>query len=511
MRLIGGIGRVNDGCRRVRSWCARHRFGLSAIALALLFAPLAPEAFARVGGGQSYSGGGSGGSGSGSGGGTFELLYYLLRMLFWLTINYPLIGIPVDVLLIWLFIKWRTGSSSSEPLVLTTSTPAIRSHRLDAIRRYDPNFSEITFSDFCYSLYARMHEARGAGNLERYAPYASDAARTALVTRNLPRPREVRGIVIGSFTIIDAQVDTPLMTVSAQYGSNVTEVDDAGAESSWYLRERWVFERQRDILSPPPAKARAEHCPRCGAPLQTGTDGSCQHCGVKIESGAFQWYVRSITLLAREARGPLLTSNVPEEGTNLPTRYQPQFADVSKQFEAANPDFQWDAFEARVRLIGTELQTAWSARDWERVRPFETDTLFQMHRFWIDAYKRQQLRNVVDEYSVTAVKPVQILSDAFYESITVRLWAQGRDYTTDEKHAVVAGSRQDVRKWTEYWTLIRSRAAHASPGSTISCPNCGASVVAGPTGVCSHCGGKLTTGEFDWVLSRIEQDEAYAG
>jgi hypothetical protein len=30
-------------------------------------------------------------------------------------------------------------------------------------------------------------------------------------------------------------------------------------------------------------------------------------------------------------------------------------------------------------------------------------------------------------------------------------------------------------------------------------------------GVCEYCGSKLTTGEFDWVVSRIEQDDAYGG
>jgi hypothetical protein len=30
-------------------------------------------------------------------------------------------------------------------------------------------------------------------------------------------------------------------------------------------------------------------------------------------------------------------------------------------------------------------------------------------------------------------------------------------------------------------------------------------------GSCEHCNAKVTSGEFDWVLSRIEQDEAYAG
>jgi hypothetical protein len=30
-------------------------------------------------------------------------------------------------------------------------------------------------------------------------------------------------------------------------------------------------------------------------------------------------------------------------------------------------------------------------------------------------------------------------------------------------------------------------------------------------GACEYCGAHLTRGEFDWVLSKIEQDEAYTG
>jgi len=30
-------------------------------------------------------------------------------------------------------------------------------------------------------------------------------------------------------------------------------------------------------------------------------------------------------------------------------------------------------------------------------------------------------------------------------------------------------------------------------------------------GYCEYCKAKVTSGEFDWVLSKIEQDEAYHG
>ena len=66
-----------------------------------------PDLLARVGGGESYSGGGSGssgGGGSGDGVGA-ELLYYLFRFLLWLTIEYPAIGIPVDIVVLIVMIR----------------------------------------------------------------------------------------------------------------------------------------------------------------------------------------------------------------------------------------------------------------------------------------------------------------------------------------------------------------------------------------------------------------------
>ncbi len=474
----------------------------------------ASEAYARVGGGESYSGGGGSSSGGGSSdSGDAELVYYFFRFLLWLTIEYPAIGIPVDIVVLIIVIRWLRSRNTPERLTISTAPSAVGSAapaQLEALRRFDPNFSEITFNDFCYSLYAKAHYARGAEDLDRFAPYLSEAARIALRSRNPAGLTEVRGVVVGAMSVTSMRgIDTPHVEVTVIFESNYTEIA-ANRETSFYVKEQWLLERHRDILSPAPEKAKADHCPRCGAALQTRTDGACQYCGVKIASGAFQWYVRAVNLRTQETRGPLLTSNVPEQGTNRATIYQTGFGHALANFEAAHPEFRREEFELRVRAIAVELQEAWMARDWERVRPLESESLFQMHRYWIDAYIRQRLRNIVADFRVTRVDPVKIDSDAFYESITVRIHAEGRDHTTDETGHVVAGSDLQLRRWSEYWTLIRTRTA-TDGTRKVGCPNCGAPVAVGATGICPYCRGKLTSGQYDWVLSKIEQDESYAG
>jgi ribosomal protein S27AE len=89
---------------------------------------------------------------------------------------------------------------------------------------------------------------------------------------------------------------------------------------------------------------------------------------------------------------------------------------------------------------------------------------------------------------------------------------QNIDYTVDAQGRVVAGDRGKVRQFTEYWTLLRGKEAHGVARSDRACPSCGAPLDhINMAGNCGSCGVKLTTGSFDWVLSRIEQDEVYTG
>jgi hypothetical protein len=510
------------------------RFGYRAWPVAITFScllliPL--DVLARVGGGQSY-GGGSGGNGGGDDGGAIAwLIFELIRLLFYLTIEYPIIGIPLDIIfiigVIYFVTRRKKGSvsfssitdGSQSSVVPHGARPNVLANSLSRLRKFDPNFSEIVFSDFAYALYGKAHEARGRDRdaLELFSPYLSEAARNSLLGRNPPGVQEVKGVIVGSMQV--GQVDglvTPMVRVSLIFETNYTEVtkanNDRTSEMSYYVTERWELERKRDLLSPPPANATALHCPRCGAPLQKDTVGACAYCGTKIDSGEFQWYVRKITLLSKEARGPLLTSDVPEVGTDLPSVMQTSFEVVRAEFDRNNTEFSWRDFQSRAKLIFDELQAAWSRLNWERARPHETDNIFQMHRYWIDAYRRQGLRNVVEDSAVSGMQPVKIQEDAFYQAITLRIWAQGRDYTIDAAGNVVSGSCQKIRKWSEYWTFIRNKNAKAAVTRTdLSCPNCASPLKVNASGICEFCGGKITSGEFDWVLSKIEQDESYAG
>lgn len=535
-RISNGVNRSRPSSQdkqagSLRSQVLRSQVLFACFAGALLILAFPLEVLARVGGGQSYGGGGGGHGGGGGAGAIIWLIIQLVRFLLYLTIEYPIVGIPLDIIVIGGVIYYfargkRTVESQivsvvpSGPMTGAADSGGQSAARaFDHLHRFDPNFSEIIFTDFCYALYGKAQDARGRGPqpLDLFSPYLSESARTSLLQRNPPGLREVKGIIVGAMQVIDVQgLDTPTVQIGVFFETNYTEVTategKAPGEMSYYVRERWDLERKRDVLSPPPAQATALHCPRCGAPLQKDTVGACAFCLTKIDSGEFQWYVRGITLLNREERGPLLTEDVPEVGTEFPSVIQPGFETLRAEFEKDNATFSWGQFEARARLIFDELQAAWSTLNWERARPHETDNIFQMHQYWIDAYRRQGLRNALDQCQITSMQPVKIKEDAFYNAITLRIWAEGHDYTVDSSGRVVSGSKTKLRRWSEYWTFIKNRVA--KPGAAradLNCPNCGAPLKVNASGVCEFCSGKITSGDFDWVLSKIEQDESYAG
>src|ERR1700759_362943 len=113
---------------------------------------------------------------------------------------------------------------------------------------------------------------------------------------------------------------------------------------------------------------------------------------------------------------------------------------------------------------------------------------------------------------ITRTTLAKVVRDRYYDSLTIRLWAMGKDYVIHEPDGHhVRGSRHRDRAYSEYWTLIRSAGRKAAVVASPVCSNCGAPLNITQSGECEHCGAHVTAGEFDWVVSKVEQDDSYRG
>ncbi|MFO0944852.1 MAG: TIM44-like domain-containing protein [Planctomycetota bacterium] len=489
---------------------------LLATILALTFVDVA---WARLGGGESFSGRSSHDDGGGGGDNGF-LIYLLIQLIF----RYPIVGIPLAIAVIGFVIYTKSQQMEPYSSSPTTNGPqAVAANvtldeSVDELQQIDPNFSAILFSDFVYTLYGKVQEARGRGRLGDYAPYLAEGVR-AMLAGLTPREAglsEVRGVIVGSARLVKVSgLDQPSVTLAVRFETNYTEIlagnKGKPVEQTLYSVELWEFSRNRAVLSRPPEKTTVLDCPNCGSSLELTPQGACVHCGVKIDDGRFQWFVTRVRLKGRENRGPTLTEEMPERGTNLPTLFDPRFQATRKVFLESNPDFSWQRTEARYRHIFIELQNAWSSMAWDKARPYVSDSLFQFFSYWMGEYRRQRLRNALSDINIEGVIPCKLRMDAYYDAMTVRFFASMVDTVVDANGKLVRGSPGRPREFSEYWTFIRRRGTKESHADNTNCPNCGAALKINMAGVCEFCGSKLTSGEFDWVLSQIEQDEAYVG
>jgi hypothetical protein len=508
----------------------RPRLAFAVVALALVLAVV--DAYARPGGGESYGGGGGGGGGGYGGGssrgdGAFgALLVFIFSELPW-PLKLLIVG---GVVMVYVVNRsrtarmqdWSSGGGgpwavrrpnlSSMPTPVQETTTASARRQLEELRHFDPEFSVALFEDFLYALYAHVQYAT-AGRAERLSAYlapdvlarlrAVHVAEVHTVIVGALRFTGVRGLGGGEGQIeVDVEIESNVATVAAS----------AQPERTSYRREGWTLSRRKDARSRPPARARILACPGCGAPLEAVVEGTCTHCKRLVSNGDFDWVVRAADVLENQERGPMLTTEVAERGNDLPTVVDP---DVQARFAALSrkdPFFQWAAFQGRVGLVFREFQTAWTQRDLIKMRPYFTDALFDTQRYWVEAYRAQGLRNVTDRARIEHLEMVRVASDRWFDAITLRLRATGLDYVVrDQDQKVVRGSTGRERSYTEYWTFLRGAGRTAPTHTAPECPSCGAPLAVGMAGDCRYCRAKVTTGEFDWVLSRIEQDDAYRG
>jgi predicted lipid-binding transport protein (Tim44 family) len=370
----------------------------------------------------------------------------------------------------------------------------------------DEGFSRALFEDFLYALYAEVHAARGGGHLARLGPYLGDRARAALA--RWPA-EQVEGIIVGSAAVSDVRVDpaTRVVRAAVVFEANYTE-RRGGADQSYYAHEEWTLERAADVRSRPPDRARVIGCANCGAPLEKILGGTCQHCGASAAAAA-DWRVVEVSA-RREQRGPILTETTEEVGTDQPTLVAPDVKGRWAELCKRDPEVTWASFCARVEVVFQTFHRTWAAQDLGDVRPFLSDLLFETQRYWIAAYKAQGLRNVTENPTIVTTHLSKVTRDRWFDAVTVRVFATCKDYTVDAQGKVVGGRRDEERRYTEYWTFLRSATRTGAPRTDSGCPSCGAPVAKiGMAGKCGSCGVKITSGDFDWILSRIEQDEAY--
>lgn len=154
------------------------------------------------------------------------------------------------------------------------------------------------------------------------------------------------------------------------------------------------------------------------------------------------------------------------------------------------------------------VQEAWSECKPELSRRVMADTLWDQHRTQIAGYVERHQRNMLDDLAVASATIIDAGSDGPKDHIMLRFHAASADYDVDTTTGKVVRGNRDVREWYENWLFERSSSAVTrADGGTMAqrCPNCGAPLDLDLSGACSYCKAPIMSGDYDWVLARIDQ------
>ncbi len=389
--------------------------------------------------------------------------------------------------------------------------PATKLRFPDAIRAVDPHFSGALFRDYALLVYARaialQTDRSGSGMLQ-----------TLLTDRAIERLRSsllgwsnIGLVTIGHHTVEVVERNGARMLEVCFFSNITVEPPAGGGEVLLEREERWVFGRPKGATSPRPERLQSLGCVNCGSTEDPGLTGACPSCQAPRTEGALHWRVVELEVLFSE-RAPspeLPLGGGKEPGLDNPTIRHPGLRKRRARFLALHPTLDLGAELTRLGRMFVQLQEAWTRDHWEEARPLMSDALFTANQGWLEQLKRAGYRNRTVGVKVERIELCDIDVDKWVETVTVRIFASCLDWTERlDNQALVGGSAKVRREFSEYWTFMRSIGARRKTDSLLECPSCGAPLdKMAMTGVCGYCESKVTAGRFDWVATRISQDD----
>ena len=180
-------------------------------------------------------------------------------------------------------------------------------------------------------------------------------------------------------------------------------------------------------------------------------DGQEEEGGIAAQGGNDQGSFR------QSYAPPEQTYDIPRQGYAQPPQLEPADIDAGlahiRQMDAA---FDENRFNDSVMDMFFKIQGAWMNRDLAPVTGIMTEEMRRIFQEDIDRMLREKRVNRLENIAVRNVEIVEAWQETGQDFLTVLIYANLLDYTTDDATGqVVSGSKTDPVKFEEYWTFTR--------------------------------------------------------
>ena len=480
------------------------------IALTVSILVISSAAFARAGGGGSYGGSSGGGGGGGGSGGAGYIFYLLIR----LAIHKPLIGVPLLVIVIILFIKfgkkakggYETHTISRAGKLKRQQEQQEMQNALASLRQRDPSFTTGKFIQKANKAFIALQNAWSDQNLSNVRHFISDGIderfslqiemQKAEGYRNKMENINIQNTkIVGVYS--DSHFDTIHLEITAQ--ADDTDVDLKTGKrirknSSAPFKEYWSFLRKPGVQTLEGKSLVEGFCPNCGAPIELSDTGKCENCDSVLTSGQYDWVLAEIT--------QSMEWNVISD-TSLIPGYD--------QISTADPGFNLQHVEDRTSVIFWRLIKSWFNNDVSDSRKVSLPSYIQQFQQQLDNTRSNKDWLFFKDAAVGTVEVQKIVpgSKNRMDRIEVLVKWSGINARRNEEGRVRTTGRKIIRP--QIYTLVRKHGVKTPVDQSFRsshCPGCGAPFEGGATGECEYCGRSLNDGSQDWVLESVQRFSA---
>jgi predicted lipid-binding transport protein (Tim44 family) len=400
-----------------------------------------------------------------------------------------------------------TAATTSGNMAWRPGLPAA----LDVIRAQDPDFELETFLQRAEMTFFLVKRGMQKNDPAAVRPYLNDAVFVAVSQYMGQMQGQHRHTLFESLNVRAVHLENADCSAQGQAiqvhfdlvyrlktfdDSNHVVADEGGDGRHG---ERWTFARAAAARTPANGDVTASRCPACGAELRLNLDGTCSHCRASVTNGTVDWVVSDVQPAAfvgssSESQLAVAAPSVPAGIATL---------------GAADPNFSMETFKGRAKQAFLALQDAWCKQNLDAGRAFLSPGAYFAWSAQLEALAAEGRRNVMEHVAVQGIDIIRVVHGRVFDDLTVRVSAVAADFEVDKDNKIVFGDRT-VQPFTEDWTFQRSIgvATTNKPGTLEStCPSCGAPVSLTQIGECRYCKAAVTSGKFDWVVSRIEQED----
>ena len=382
---------------------------------------------------------------------------------------------------------------------------------VDAIRALDPGFEMETFLQRAEMTFFLVKRGMQKNDAAAIRPYLNDGVFNAVsqgIAQSKAQHRHalLESLNVRGLAVEDAQCNAQGQSIVVHFdlvyrAKTLNDANQTVADEGQDQRhaERWTFGRGPAARTAVNGGVIAARCPACGAELRLALDGTCAHCKASVTNGSVDWVV--VDVQPANYVGYSADSSLGFAAPSIP--------EGVATLTAADKDFSLGVFEGRVKTAFLALQDAWCKQNLDAGRAFMSPGAYFTWSAQLETMAAEGRRNVMENVSIRAVQPVRIVHGRVFDDLTVRVSAAAADFEVDNQGKIVFGDRS-VRPFMEDWTFQRSVGVATSnkPGTLENtCPSCGAPVSLTQIGECRYCKAAVTSGKFDWVVSRIDQED----